>query len=382
MDMKKSLLISTLVFFALFAIFYTFGQIESYKKAEKNYVLAKDDFENSKLDSALKLLEPEPPSKIAQDYYVLKYNVLLNSNNINQAEIIAKKLVKLNNKNSFNHYLLSLVYYNLGDYEKTEQCLLNSIKYEPKNNDYKINLANLYSTWGKDDKAIKLFEEVKKNDKKYETAWAGIATIYENQENYPKALIYRKDAAEKFSHNVYDIFMLAELYNKMGDKKNAIQYYEKTAKIDVNKESTAQEKYEELTGQPFHMASASTNQKIPVLFVDNLAIVDAIANGKKGKFLIDTGANKSIIYERFLRKNKISVDSDTYGLLEFANGKRQTAPACYVDFKLGTSTFYDNRIFILPDLKGITFDGILGNDVLSKTDFYIDRKNEVLIIKK
>lgn len=168
----------------------------------------------------------------------------------------------------------------------------------------------------------------------------------------------------------------------MGDKKKAISYYEKTAKIDVNKESEAQEKYEKLTGKPLYMSSASTSQRIPALFVDNLIIVDALANGIKGKFLVDTGANTSVIYERFIRKNKIQVESDGYGVFALANGRRETAPSTYVDIKLGTSNFYDNRIFILPDFKNITFDGIIGSDILAKTDFYVDRKNEVLIFKR
>lgn len=382
MDMIKSLIVSTIVVLSIVAVFVGAAKIESNNKIQKNFVIAKDNFENSKLESALNLLESEPPKNIAQDYYCLKYDVLMNLNKIYEAETVAKKLVELDKKNAFNHYLLSLIYYNLGDNDKTEECLKNAIKYAPKNVDYKINLANVYANEWKNDKAIALFEEVKKTNPKYEVAWAGIATIYENGKNYKKALVYRKDAAEKFSRNVYDVYMLAELYNKMGDKKSAALYYEKTAKMDVNKESDAQEKYEKLTGKPLYMASVSTSQRIPALFVDNLIIIDALANGIKGRFLVDTGANASVVYERFLRKNKIHVEADGYGIYTLADGKRGTAPAFYTNIEVGTLNFYDDRVFILPDFKGITFDGIIGNDILAKSDFYVDRKNEVIIIKK
>lgn len=380
--MKKSLIVSFLVMVAIFAGLYVIAKIETTKKIEHNFALAKDAFENSQLEYALRLLEANPPAKIAQDYYVLKYDILMNQNKLNEAETVAQKLVKLDKKNALNHYLLSLVYYNFADYSKAEASLKNAIKYAPKNNDFKIHLADLYANLQRYDEAVKLFAEVKKSDSNYEVAWDGLAAVSEDKQDYSKALELRKEAAEKFPNNCYDSYMLAALYQKMGDKKKAVTFYEKAARLDKEGESDAQEQYQELTGKPFYIASASTSQKIPALFVDNLPIITVFVDGDKGNFLLDTGANTSVIYERFLRKNKIQVDTDTYGILEFANGKKQTAPACHVDFKIGNSIFESNRIFILPDFKGITFDGIIGNDILAKTDFYIDRKNETVIIKR
>lgn len=383
MDMRKSLIVSTFIILLLVAVFCVIGKINDDKKAQQNYAMAKDDFKNNNLESALNLLKEEPPRKIAQDYYGLKYDVLMNLNKIYEAEIVAKKLIKLNKNNGFNHYLLSIIYYNLGDYEKTEKCLKDAIKYAPKNNDFKISLANTYSSHGKNAEAINLFEEVMKKDPKYEVAWAGIADIYENQQDYKKAIIYREDAAKKFANNVYDAYMLAQLYKKMGNKKDAAFYYAKAAKIDISKESDAEVQYTKLTGKPLYMSSVSSYQRIPVLFVHNYAIVDALADGINGKFLIDTGATSTVISERFLRKNRIKVETDTYGIATLANGKKEVFPATYFDFKLGESNFYNNRVYISPDIDDtITFDGIIGNDILAKTDFYIDRKNEVLVIKR
>jgi|GEM_PF-7094397 len=382
MDMKKSLLISIIIAALLLGSIYVFGVIETNKKIEKNFILAKDEFENSKFDAAIKLLEPEPTGKIAKDYYLLKFNVLMNLNNLNQAEQTGIKLVKLEPKNAFHNYLLSLVYYNLNDFKKAEEYLKKSIENEPLNVDYKMHLANLYAAWGKDEEAIKLFEEVKEADPRYEVAWSGIATIYENKSDFKNALVYRKEAAEKFPDNSYDAYMLARLYKILGDKKNAIKYYAKAAELDTEEVSDARGLYYELTGKPFHAVSKVSSQKIPIKFQGGVMLITASVNGADGEFLLDTGASSSVIYEKFLKKNNLNIKTKSYGVFEMANGQKSTAPIGHADFKLQNKVFANARVAILPDGSSSGLDGIIGNDILTAVDYYIDKNAQVLIIRK
>lgn len=380
--MIKSLIISTFVFLLIIATCCFLGQIETGKKAQNNYTLAKDNFDNCRFESALKLLKEEPPKNIAQDYYELKFDVLMNLDKINETKAVAKKLIELYPRNAFNYYLLSISYYNLSDYDNSEKYLKKAIKQDPKNSDYKIDLAGLYSEQDKISEAIKYYEEVKKENPKYEFAWAGIAAIYEHQKNYNKALVYRKEAAEKFSYNISDVYMLADLYMKMGDKKNAVLYYSKAAKMDVNKETDAREQYKILTGKSLYTASTPANQKVPALLVNKFVIVDALVNGCKGKFLINPEAQESAVYEKFLKKNKIKPETNEYGLYSTANGKKRVTPISYVDFKLGTLNVHNDRVSILPDTKGKKLDGIIGDDILAKTDFYVDQDKKVLVLER
>jgi tetratricopeptide (TPR) repeat protein len=381
MDMIKSLVISTFVVILIIALCAAGGQIQEKQKYQKRYELAKIDFEKSDLSSALRRLREDPPPNIAQDYYSLKFDILLNMERLEDAQDVAQKLVNMDGNNAFNQYLLSVAKYNMADYDSSEKCLKKAIKLDPKNSDYKIDLAGLYSDFHEDTKAIKYYEQVIKEDPQYEFAWAGIATIYENEKNYKKALVYRNEAVKEFPKNVYDVYMLGELYKAMGNKKSAALCYAKASEIDVNKETDSQKKYEKLTGKSINSAAEKINQKIPASFVGNYIVVDSAANGVKGKFIVDSNATDTILYEKFLRKNKIKVNTKEKGIYTLTNGRRNPAPTGYMDIKLGNLNFFGNRVFILPDYKDTHYDGIIGNDILAKTNFYPDEQNKVLVLK-
>lgn len=381
MDMIKSLIVSTLVIASIVAICMISGKIQDGQRFQKQYDLAKAEFEKYEFPSALRYLREEPPKNLAQDYYSLKFDILLNMERLNDAKEAAEKLVAMDGNNAFSHYLMSIAYYNLADYDNCEKCLQKAVKLDPKNTDYKIDLAGFYSDFHKDEQAIKCYKEVIKEDPKYEFAWTGIATIYENEKNYKKALEYRKQAVEKFPKNVYDVYMLAELYSAMGDKKDAALSYKKAAEIDVNKESEAQVKYTRITGKALNMGSGKINQSIPASIKGDLVIVETSADGAKGKFLVDNNVTDTVLYERFLRKNNIKSESGEYGVYTLINGRRRPAPTSYMDIKLGDLSFYDSRVFILPDNKGMKYDGIIGNDILAKANVSVDKKNHVVVIK-
>ena len=380
MDFKQSIIISCILVLGVIGAFVGYSMYQENIQMRKNYIAAQDAFRNANLQEAEKLLEGNPPQDIAKDFYILKYNVQMNSNELYQAEQTCMKLLKLNPKDAFSNYLLSLVYYNLGDRDNTELYLKNAVKYSPDNVDYKISLANFYANIGKDDEAINLFLELKDLIPGYEIAWATIASIYENKGDYNNALKYRKEAAEKFSNNSYDLYMLASLYQKIGEKDLAAEYYAKTAKLDINGATDAKSKYFEITGKPYHSSSQFKSESIPFKNLNGLMLVNVSVNGYPAKFIIDTGATSSVVYGNFIKKSHIPVKTNIFGISQSANGTKTVTPIANLNIKLGSSEFRDLKTFIMPT-ENKAFDGIIGNDILEKTDYYVDRQRQVITIR-
>lgn len=380
MDFKQSLILSSIIILGIVGIFTGYLVYQNNVKIHRDFVAAQDAFRNADLQQAERLLQDEPPRDIARDFYILKYNVQINSNKIYQAEETCFKLLKLNQKDAFSNYLLSLIYYNLGDSDKTELYLKNAVKYSPDNVDYKIALANFYANTGKDDEAINLFLELKELIPGYEVAWATIATIYENKGDYDNALKFRKEAAEKFSDNSYDLYMLAALYNKMGKKDLAAEYYAKTAKLDTQGNTDAKSKYFEITGKPYHSAPQFKNESIPYQNVNGLMLVNVSVNGIPARFLIDTGASTSVVYANFLKNKHIPVKTNIFGISQSANGTKTVTPVVNLDIKLGSQEFKEVKTFVMP-VENKAFDGIIGSDILEKLDYYADRQRQVITIR-
>lgn len=380
MDFKQSLIISCVIVLGIAGMFSGYSVYQNNIKMHENYIEAQDAFRNSNLKQADKLLEGKPPRDIEKEFYLLKYNVEMNLNKLYQAEQTALQLLKINPKDAFYNYLLGLVYFNLDEREKTELYLKNAVEFSPENVDYKIYLANCYGNYGKDDEAIKLYKELKDLIPGYEIAYASIATIYENKNDLENALKYRKEAAEKFSDNAYDLYMLAKLYEKTGKKDEAAEYYAKTAKLDVNENTDARTKYFALTGKPYHSAPQFKSETIPFKNVNGLMIVNVKVNGVPASFLIDTGATSSLVYANFIKNKQIPVKTNVFGITTSANGTKSVVPIANLNLKLGSMEFNNLPTHIMP-AENKLFDGIIGNDILEKTDYYADRQQGVIVIK-
>ena len=381
MDFKKSLILSSLIVLVIVGIFCGYSIWENNRQMHKNFVMAQDAFRNANLSKAAKLLEGKPPKDIEKDFYILKYNVQINQGNLYQAEETCQILLKKYPKDAFINYLLSLIYLNTGDREKTEQYLKEANNLSPENIDYKISLANFYTQIGQYNKALELFEQLKNVLPGYEIAWASIAFIYEEQNELEKALKYRKEAAEKFNTNAYDLYMLARLYERMGQYENAAKYYGKTIEVDSNNSTDSKTKYFQLMGKPYHSLAVFKTENIPYISSNNLMIIKASVKGVEGKFLVDTGASRSVLYSNFVKKHNIKYKTNLAGIVASANGTKNIVPMANVDITIGNLLFKDNLSFIIFD-DNAQFDGIIGNDILSNADYYIDRTNKIITIRR
>lgn len=385
MDLLKSVLASIVLLGLLFFGIYLAGRKELLEKAESNLAKAQDLYEyKNDPEGALNLLSLEPEKELQEKYYFLKFRILFSQGKLYESESVAKKLLKVNPNNAYYDYLVSLVYYNSGDYDKAIELLEKSVRLEPKNNDYKIYLSRLYYNSGKVEKASAILEEAIKKDSNYEVAYQDLAGIYIKEKEYPKALKTCSEMYKKFNYNSLDIYLLADLYEKMGDKKSAVKYFKEVKDKDLYGNTNASVRIFNLTKKKY--TPPKTKQKSIKNLVDfsedgNSIIAKIKINGKEGQFKIDPENPSTIVYKRFADKNK-SIVSNTYGVVEFKDGKnavKDAMPVCYVNIGFSGKSINNSRAFIIKNEKDKT-DGVIGTNILDNLNYEIDYQNKKIIL--
>lgn len=381
MSLSKSILITVCIF--LFAGVFLWGCafVEQEKKADKTLALIKDLYEKGSYEEVVEKTEDSIPFCKKDDFLFVRFKSLMELGRFNEAEVLGKELLKMSPNNDEYYYLLGLLYYNENDNIKSIEFFKKAVELQPKNIDYKLNLARLYSNSGNKNEAITVYNQIMKVDPKYEVAWDELAKIYNSKGDKKEAFKIREDAVKRFSNNSYDQYMFGVICSELKLKKQAVIAFNKSLTLQPEQDTDAKERLEKLTGHPYSTFFGK-QERIPLHGLNNLLIVRANVNGVGGNFLVDTGASATVLYEKFLKKNKINVQTGASGVLEMANGHKSFAPSIYVKLVLGNNKLGDVRAYILPDSKGMNLDGIIGMNVLSNFNFQIDRNADTLIINK
>lgn len=380
MNFRESVIISCLVIFLVIGGFIGYGIYQDNIKMHQNYIQAKDAFRNGKFKEAEKLLEGNPPRDILKEFYLLKFKVLLNQNKLSEAEQTGLKLSEKYPDDAFINYLLSLIYYNTGDSEKTESYLKSAVKNSPETPDYKYALANFYNNSGDYERSIKLYEELAAELPDYEVIQMTLILAYKDIGDINKAFECAQKAFQIFNKSPYFAYVLADLYNQFGQKDFAAEYFAKAAELDVTGSTSAKTRYFEITGKPYLAAAQFKTEKIPYSGKDGLIIINASFNGIKGRFLVDTGAVTSVVYGNFIKNSNIKLKTNIFGLAQSANGETTVVPVVSGFFKLGNSEFKNVRTFVMLN-DNMPFDGIIGNNIIQNTDYFVDRQRRTITIK-
>jgi predicted aspartyl protease len=110
---------------------------------------------------------------------------------------------------------------------------------------------------------------------------------------------------------------------------------------------------------------------LPVGFHHNRPLVEVSINGKPARMLLDTGAGKTILFKApALAMGLNPVGSDI--LFEGVGGVRAALEVTVGRFGLGDTTASNLRLFVLDGDVGDGAVGVLGQDLLSKTDVEFD----------
>lgn len=120
----------------------------------------------------------------------------------------------------------------------------------------------------------------------------------------------------------------------------------------------------------------------------NLPVVTFENNGNKYNFIIDTGANDSIINESC--ENILVTPHKTKNIVQGIIGDNKKCHTVTIEFSYKNMTF--ETLFNVVDLKelfntikedyGITIHGILGTNFLDKYNYVIDFKDYIIYRKK
>lgn len=121
--------------------------------------------------------------------------------------------------------------------------------------------------------------------------------------------------------------------------------------------------------------------KVPMTLT-GLPIVQVKSNGVDLNFLLDTGANISVIDTNILSKLKY-IKEDSISEVFGIEGNRQSVETVSIEFNKDTQSYKD--IFQVMDMSapfgfveiesGIKIHGILGNEFLAKYGYILDFKN-------
>lgn len=120
----------------------------------------------------------------------------------------------------------------------------------------------------------------------------------------------------------------------------------------------------------------------------NLPVVTFENNGNKYNFIIDTGANDSIINESC--EDILVTPNKTKNTVQGITGDEQKCHTVSIEFTYKNTTF--DTIFNVVNLKelfdsikesyGVTVHGILGTNFLDKYNYVIDFKDYIIYRKK
>lgn len=151
---------------------------------------------------------------------------------LTEAKQLYEKILKQEPENAEAWDLIGLLYYQINDFTKAEECIKNALKYSPRLY-YLENLARVYLDSEKYDVAASLYSDIVKHSPKYEN-YFNLAMAYkgdkqwDNAKNaYYKSLEINPDGYESY-------YNLAYLALNDNDPQEAISCYKKALAINPN----------------------------------------------------------------------------------------------------------------------------------------------------
>jgi len=120
---------------------------------------------------------------------------------------------------------LSVLYYMTKQYSKAIEYYELRQQYEPDNYQIVISLSSIYDAMGDDDQELQVLLDYDENYDRYKIS-KKIASIYEDNNDLPNAIIYYTDAFELDPKKVEFLEKIALFYHKTGETPKAIQAYE------------------------------------------------------------------------------------------------------------------------------------------------------------
>lgn len=175
---------------------------------------------------------------------LLKANTLFEENKPEEAiNILKKHIPKATNEDKA---AITDLYIQWGFLEEAIPVLIDLIKENPDDHEFKVVLADLYIENDKDNEAILLLNEIPSDNEVYVQALLQLADLYQAQDLFEVAEDKLLEAKQILpDENIID-FALGELFFSIGDYKRATLYYElinEELMVDISIEERLAESY-------------------------------------------------------------------------------------------------------------------------------------------
>lgn len=362
------------------AIVYGVTVAENAKKADSFFAKAQDACGRQFLDTCLLRVNQALALREKPEYLRLKFNVLSSQAKTHEGKETLEQLIRLEPNNAHYYYLRSGLAKTTGNPALALESIEKAIALQPDNGDYQIAKATLLVEQDRRDEAIPIYEKLVAAQPHYYYYWNQYALSYSVYGLWEQALEIRQRGLAMNPKDYLQVFGLARLYDEMGQAAEAAAMYRRSLELHPLENSIAARRFFEITGKrvPPELENAVTDT-MKIETRGNLTYVMADINGEKGRFLLDTGASISIIFNNKAPRYRLIPLSQVM-TAETANGFVQ-APLVYGHLRLGKHDIENVRFAVLKDLSNKAVDGIIGMDVLGLFRFEIDRGQGLLTLR-
>ena len=224
------------------------------------------------------------------EIYSLNAIIFYRKSKFEDAEVLAQRAIELNKKNTDAYLVLGNIYliYAKDSVSKEEKISLlkqSSINfglaamYNPALPDTYIGLAQVYFEQGKSSKALDELLKAQELDIYNPYTLYSIGEFYYNLSNYAKALRYLIKSTELNTKNDYKThYLMANIYEKLGDSDNAKEEYR--ILLSVNPNDEIETRLKELVIQTTPTANTDKKEKNIALkkLSDNLDLLTQADN--------------------------------------------------------------------------------------------------------
>ena len=157
---------------------------------------------------------------------------LIKNNNLNLAEIKAKKICNKYSNIDLTHNLLGIIYQKKNNYLKAIKSFKKAIKINPQFISALNNLGIVYQSLKKDHEALKYFTDILIINPKLFVIQNHVALLYLKINNIEKAMNCVNNSLNENNTYINAYFTKGKIYEKMNKHDDAITVYKKGIEID------------------------------------------------------------------------------------------------------------------------------------------------------
>jgi tetratricopeptide (TPR) repeat protein len=379
LPLGKLILGTTLAITVLIAGFQLYASFQADKRVDELMATARDHIRLEHPEQALRAVEQALQLKEKPEALDLKAEILMNQNRVYAADSVLKRLIELEPDNAQYRYRAALAALNEEDTAKGVEHLQKAVALEPQNADYAVAMANMLFKDGKTEEARKTYEELIRKDPNYKHGWEQYQIAFSNAGRYDEAVAIGKRAIQQFPEDSDFHFLLASTLDHMGKRPEAVSAYRRSLELEPMESSIAATRIFEITGKhvPLRLENLAADS-VPFDSENKLMYVSATVNGHHGRFLLDTGASVSVIFQS--RAEQYALTSSPLKVaVQTANGIIQV-PVTYGSIRLGRKKMDQVVLAVIPDPKRLDADGIIGMNYLGNMRMDVDRNAQRIVL--